>query len=227
METGKTGKYLKYAIGEIVLVMIGILLALQVNNWNENRKTKQQETLTLKQLKKDLLFEEKLIQYTNKYFNESIMYLKEVSSGNYENVDMTSFFLQIVSTLDFQGMTTETKYFGLKSNGNLDIISNDLLREHIIVFYENTHPDLESNINYHSNYVSEHIEAPLVDKLSLNEDLLITNTKTAIDLLNSSNLRSKVNYQIFYCKRFVKTFAEITQSINEIVASIDEELNSK
>ncbi len=35
---GKTGKYLKYAIGEIVLVMVGILLALQVNNWNEKRK---------------------------------------------------------------------------------------------------------------------------------------------------------------------------------------------
>jgi uncharacterized protein YkvS len=34
----KTGKYLKYAIGEIVLVMIGIILALQVNNWNEERK---------------------------------------------------------------------------------------------------------------------------------------------------------------------------------------------
>ena len=33
----KTGKYFKYAIGEIILVMIGILLALQVNNWNTNR----------------------------------------------------------------------------------------------------------------------------------------------------------------------------------------------
>jgi len=33
----KTGKYLKYAIGEILLVMIGILLALQVNNWKTNR----------------------------------------------------------------------------------------------------------------------------------------------------------------------------------------------
>ncbi len=38
MGTGKKGKYLKYAIGEIVLVMIGILLALQVNIWNEERK---------------------------------------------------------------------------------------------------------------------------------------------------------------------------------------------
>ena len=38
MEKNKTGKYFKYAIGEIVLVVIGILIALQINNWNENRK---------------------------------------------------------------------------------------------------------------------------------------------------------------------------------------------
>jgi hypothetical protein len=34
----KTGKYFKYAIGEIILVVIGILIALQINNWNEARK---------------------------------------------------------------------------------------------------------------------------------------------------------------------------------------------
>ena len=38
MEKNKTGKYLKYAIGEIVLVVIGILIALQINNWNERVK---------------------------------------------------------------------------------------------------------------------------------------------------------------------------------------------
>ena len=38
MEQNKTGKYLKYAIGEIALVVIGILIALQINNWNETRK---------------------------------------------------------------------------------------------------------------------------------------------------------------------------------------------
>lgn len=36
MEKNKTGKYLKYAIGEILLVVIGILIALQINNWNES-----------------------------------------------------------------------------------------------------------------------------------------------------------------------------------------------
>jgi hypothetical protein len=42
METGKTGKYFKYAIGEIALVVIGILIALSINNWNENRLKQEQ-----------------------------------------------------------------------------------------------------------------------------------------------------------------------------------------
>lgn len=42
METGNTSKYLKYAIGEIILVVIGILIALSINNWNEKRKTNSQ-----------------------------------------------------------------------------------------------------------------------------------------------------------------------------------------
>jgi hypothetical protein len=46
----KTGKYLQYAIGEIILVVIGILIALQINNWNEERKIKQKETIVLKEL---------------------------------------------------------------------------------------------------------------------------------------------------------------------------------
>lgn len=48
---GKTTKYLKYAIGEIILVVIGILIALQINNWNEGRKESNKERLLLSNLK--------------------------------------------------------------------------------------------------------------------------------------------------------------------------------
>ncbi|WP_167769607.1 DUF6090 family protein [Gaetbulibacter sp. S0825] len=54
METGKTGKYFKYAIGEIFLVMIGILLALQVNNWNETRTNEERFMKILKEVRNDL-----------------------------------------------------------------------------------------------------------------------------------------------------------------------------
>jgi hypothetical protein len=53
-QAGKTGKYFKYAIGEIVLVVIGILIALQINNWNNNRIQLQEEQQVFKQLLSDV-----------------------------------------------------------------------------------------------------------------------------------------------------------------------------
>ena len=55
MEKNKTGKYLKYAIGEIVLVVIGILIALQINNWNEYSKDREQERELLTQLQSEFV----------------------------------------------------------------------------------------------------------------------------------------------------------------------------
>ena len=54
MEKNKTGKYLKYAIGEIILVVIGILIALSINNWNEKQKNKQQELIIIENILQDL-----------------------------------------------------------------------------------------------------------------------------------------------------------------------------
>ncbi|MBU2929583.1 DUF6090 family protein [Winogradskyella psychrotolerans] len=60
MEKNKTGKYFKYAIGEIILVVIGILIALQINNWNDNRKEEKSELLILKTLQKDFTENKKI-----------------------------------------------------------------------------------------------------------------------------------------------------------------------
>jgi hypothetical protein len=64
MNQNRTGKYLKYAIGEIILVMIGILLALQVNNWNEQRKDRVKEQVLLLQLQED--YQANLLQLEEK-----------------------------------------------------------------------------------------------------------------------------------------------------------------
>lgn len=56
-------KYARYAIGEIVLVVIGILIALQINNWKEERKNKFLEKKTLENLKADLEVQMGIIQF--------------------------------------------------------------------------------------------------------------------------------------------------------------------
>ena len=64
LSEGKTGKYFKYAIGEIVLVVIGILIALQINDWNDQRKLKQQEQTYYCKISEDLKTDIKNINRT-------------------------------------------------------------------------------------------------------------------------------------------------------------------
>ena len=53
-DDNKPVKYMRYAIGEILLVVIGILIALQVNNWNEKKKIYKNEQIFLNDLKYEI-----------------------------------------------------------------------------------------------------------------------------------------------------------------------------
>ena len=55
-DDNKPLKYMRYAIGEIVLVVIGILIALQINNWNEDRKATEKLDQLFVKVQKELLF---------------------------------------------------------------------------------------------------------------------------------------------------------------------------
>ena len=68
-DDNKPLKYLRYAIGEIVLVVIGILIALQINNWNEQRINEEKITSILKEIQTDLV---KDIEYSKIIFDYHI-----------------------------------------------------------------------------------------------------------------------------------------------------------
>ncbi|MEZ4897300.1 MAG: DUF6090 family protein [Saprospiraceae bacterium] len=70
LESGRVSRYLAYASGEIVLVMIGILLALQVNNWNESRKNKKAELKALTDLHTEFVNNRATFQDHLHYKNE-------------------------------------------------------------------------------------------------------------------------------------------------------------
>lgn len=80
----KMGKYFKYAIGEILLVVIGILIALQINNWNENRKLEHNKHMLMLALKKELVKNKtEMVDYliemhkSNTKFNKVLLYSVE------------------------------------------------------------------------------------------------------------------------------------------------------
>ena len=70
LSENKFSKYLIYAIGEIILVVIGILIALGINNWNENRKNKDDEKIILINLNEDLKTDSSQFAYYGQQFKE-------------------------------------------------------------------------------------------------------------------------------------------------------------
>jgi hypothetical protein len=135
----KTGKYFKYAIGEIVLVVIGILIALQINNWNETKKVKAFELKMLKELsvaiQKDIEYTENhILGYRTKVGEKSVLYFKGLLKNNKVDMDSLRYYFNWTSYgVSFQ--INEGPYQALKSIG-LDKIANDSLRNSIQLFYD-------------------------------------------------------------------------------------------
>lgn len=139
ISTGKTSKYLKYAIGEILLVVVGILIALQINNWNENKKARRTEVKLLNELKEDLLKtkEDLLTDIDKSVINQNVtdsIYLKIIRyRDKNEELELkisTSYLSE--NPLLYPMLSA---YRSLQSYG-INTINNDSLRKQITEFYE-------------------------------------------------------------------------------------------
>ena len=133
MEKNKTGKYLKYAIGEIILVMIGILLALQVNNWNEkknniNQAEKHLETVKLN-LKDDIIQAEKLLSETQTTLNYSNTFLEQFKTLRPLDNDIQMYLIYLMYE---RNLEVNESGFGTLLNSNGMTYINDNLQIKIL-----------------------------------------------------------------------------------------------
>ena len=135
-EKNKTGKYLKYAIGEIVLVVIGILIALSINNWNENRKLKAEENELLTNL--SLSFERKLneLEFKNigrtKDINGINKLLETIATKN-KTISDDEMFVLMQGLFTWYAVNEEFSIIDmLYSSGKINMISNDSLKNKLI-----------------------------------------------------------------------------------------------
>jgi hypothetical protein len=135
-------KYLLYAIGEIILVVIGILIALQINNWNEDRKQNQLELVYLSRLHKDLekdtvIFSNE-IQRLEKNNEKIVNFTNVLKTKNYSDsllVRLTNEYMIFGTTYPLFNPSTST-FEDLSSTGNLSVISNTEIRDSIVKHYE-------------------------------------------------------------------------------------------
>ena len=226
METGKTGKYLKYAIGEIVLVVIGILIALSINNWNEMRKEASVELKmlseiqsNLKQSKKEI---KKVLDVNETDLTRYISLLNHIEQKLPYSTALDITFGRI--TAWGTPHLTYTAYESLKSKGS-ELVKNDSLRIQIINMFENEMAylindwdrsewrDSESTVKpYFSKHFAEDLDevtAKPNDYDKLIEDPEFTNLLRQIIVMRKWGNRS--------CR-------SIIESIDTLIGSIENEL---
>ncbi|PIV93528.1 MAG: hypothetical protein COW44_09030 [Flavobacteriaceae bacterium CG17_big_fil_post_rev_8_21_14_2_50_33_15] len=155
LDEGNLKRYLIYATGEILLVMIGILLALQINNWNEWRKDRVKEKVILNDLAKNIEFniqtfedDIKSLQHWN--YSSSIVISALKNKHVYSDSMRKHLHLARVTKQDL--FLSSIGYQAYKDKG-LDIITNKSLSKEIINLYEVTVPkNLSTNKLVNESY---------------------------------------------------------------------------
>jgi hypothetical protein len=136
-DDNKPLKYMRYAIGEIVLVMIGILLALQVNNWNEQRKDRITEQKILNALQEDLLVNinrlNKDILLEQRTINQANKIIKHLDERKPYNPSLDAIFSESIYSPDI--IISASSYESLKSKG-IDIVQRESLQRSIINLFD-------------------------------------------------------------------------------------------
>ena len=144
----KFQRYMRYAIGEVVLVVVGILIALSINNWNDQRKVSNKEKEMLVTLKSDLENNIEVLKTDIK----NLEFNANVCDTLLDIIELKKTFTDYLPRYFHKARVTEnnklssTSYESLKSTG-FDIIENITLRNEIIKLYEGTYAKMIENLS--------------------------------------------------------------------------------
>jgi hypothetical protein len=220
LNEGKTSKYFKYAIGEIVLVVIGILIALQINTWNQEHKERNAEKAMIADLKTSLLnTKTQLEDLTLRY------------ERNLEQVNLVVDHIKSRRPLDDQlkrSLINIESYpeplfeIGIYENfkiNSLHLIQNDSLKTAIIQFYEAQLPSISDKLTNNIESISTTSLIPLnVQNFSYGDGGKMTPNDYE-DLLDNQQYFNAITYM-----RGIKGFAlsEIQRVLKTVKLLIDD-----
>ena len=232
MGTGKTGKpafaagrYFKYAVGEIILVMIGILLALQVNNWNEQRKKDLKTTYYINTLTKELKKNLEVIAAKNIAIKNDLIVLEDIKqrlSNKKANMDT----LIHIATNEFNlyvhsfSKLNDNTYQTLQNTGHIEYL-NTWLQEELqqLSFIQNDLYDTDTSmLEDYSQTVIEYLrifpDKTLNKTLRKKIDKEYTDAQRISAFTNLSGVKSGVYYSIQ--RRSIILEEKTTQLVNKL-----------
>ena len=229
LREGKVFKYIKYAIGEILLVVIGILIALQINNWNEERISIQTQDAILKIIRTDLLRDISEFQSVIKRYKEvrepifDSVLNKRVNSEKQATIpnltDAISGYKDV--SISTRGIDLINQFPSNSSNSDASITADTVSFYNIhLVEIENAQKELsdsfQSNNNHFQNY--KWFAAFYLER----------NPPKEVNLFFKENFKAKNKLAYFSVlfNIYVEELKNFNNNAKNLVLKIDEHLDS-
>ncbi|MGB4840033.1 MAG: DUF6090 family protein [Saprospiraceae bacterium] len=244
---GQTIKYLKYAFGEIVLVVIGILIALQINNWNLDRLDRKMEKSILSDLKVEfeanLADANRVMEGHEGMFKALFQIQENIKLKRFDNTEADSLIYSVFDWFTFTPKPGASN--NLFNSGNLDLITNPELRN-LLTLWPGLVADLKDDEDLTLNYTQNTILPFLADNYPISNvdhyvfkyygrnDDLFPNIQNSVPVaFNAEKLFDNFNFQnhvsikrlqivgiLYECRALV-------DAILSILSIIDQELTIK
>ena len=236
IQKNQMGKYLKYAIGEILLVVIGILIALQINNWNENRLNALEEQAILSSLQSEISQNQDILTRDLKTHSNVLRLLKELNELIEPEPQGVS--VERLDTLMYGlvGIPSYTPKEGVLnsviSSGKISLISNSKLNSDLASWHTLMN-EYNQALNWNEQDVFEVVLPYMQDHYPLTRALKLfvsdykTNSKFNFpkeEILSDMAFETIVAERIIDCNAALKTAKQLFTFQEDILELIDNEL---
>lgn len=213
---GNMGKYFKYAIGEIILVVIGILIALSINNWNISFQNEEKEILYLTRLTTNLGSDVALYEAVIREDSLLLITLRRIENDLPATLDTiynpVEGFEFLTDT--FIATSNRTVIENLISSGQIELLRSNNLVESIMQYYRNVDRleiGVDGALRDHTKEVTKNFVLPF-DRAEL--------TNTAY--LNS--LQNAIKYRISLIENQIKRYSRYRAQAKALIGAINEEI---
>lgn len=219
----KFSKYLLYAIGEIILVVIGILIALQINTWNEEKKDRIKEQEILLDLVENLEINKKILEDNIeqlKLFDKSSEIVLNSIYNKLPYTDSLNFHFHLARVPKVKMFLSQTGYEGYKATG-LNIVTNKKLKKQILDLFETIYP------NTLARYETVNEKLPEFDNHIVQNFIFINKTLEPIDYEKLFTDHYYISWTRAYKegrKEVIKMESELIEETERVLSSIKDEL---
>jgi hypothetical protein len=216
----KIRNYLAYSIGEIILVVIGILIAVYINNWDLNQLKQDNGVKALKIVKRDLQTEKYVLEDFKKRYSYTRKYLIDILYNNKtDNLDSLKFHFG-----HYVHYKMNSEYISLKSSGKLNLISNSKLRSKLVNFYEVYYSIYKELEEEHKFFIDKRVNDYFFNQFPSDTSNFV-DSKFVKSKLNDQNFKKILDQQITSLQYITENF--YIEKIDELIKIITEELKKQ